>query len=151
MDIKYGIPPTTKRVELHTSKTINERIEQDTIEKLNRYKDKSPEELSKAIKKLDREWDTERVLEANAAGVIFISTILGFIVNTNWFFLIGIVSFFLLQHAVQGWCPPLPIIRRLGVRTQEEICSEKTVIKILRGDFNKNNSNYNALLHSVKE
>ncbi|WZL74016.1 DUF2892 domain-containing protein [Clostridiaceae bacterium 35-E11] len=151
MDMKHILPPTTKRVELHTSKTINEKIERDTIDNLNRYKNANSKELSERIKELDREWDTERILEANAAGIILISTILGFTVNVYWFILIGIVSFFLLQHAVQGWCPPLPIIRRLGVRTQEEICSEKTVIKFLRGDFNKNNSNYNNLLDSIKE
>jgi hypothetical protein len=151
MDIRYIIPPTSKRVELHTSKTINERIERNAIDNLNQYKDKKSEELSIRIKELDREWDTERVLEANASGIILISTILGFTINTYWFVLVGIVSFFLLQHAVQGWCPPLPIIRRLGVRTQEEICSEKTVIKFLRGDFDKNKNDYNNLLHSIKK
>jgi hypothetical protein len=151
MDLRYIIPPTTKRVELHTSKIINEKIEKNTKENLNKYEGKKPEELSIRLTELDREWDTERVLEANAAGIILISTILGFTINTYWFVLIGFVSFFLLQHAVQGWCPPLPLIRRLGVRTQEEICSEKTVIKFLRGDFDENESNYNALLHSIKE
>jgi hypothetical protein len=32
---------------------------------------------------------------------------------------------FLLQHGLQGWCPPLPVLRRLGVRTQREIDAEK--------------------------
>jgi len=32
---------------------------------------------------------------------------------------------FLLQHGMQGWCPPLPILRRLGVRTRGEIDREK--------------------------
>jgi hypothetical protein len=36
---------------------------------------------------------------------------------------------------VQGWCPPLPIIRKLGIRTPEEISNEKVAIKYLRGDF----------------
>jgi len=99
---------------------------------------------------LDREWDTERVLETNASVIILISTILGFTISYYWFILIGIVSFFLLQHAIQGWCPPLPIIRRLGIRTQEEICSEKTIIKFLIGDFNKNKSKYVDLLYSLK-
>lgn len=150
MNIKYIIPPTTKRVEQHTSKIINEKIEQNTIENLKRYKDASTIELSKRIKDLDREWDTERVLETNAAGIILISTILGFTVSPYWFILIGIVSFFLLQHAIQGWCPPLPIIRRLGIRTQEEIYSEKTVIKFLIGDLDKDKGKYVDLLYTLK-
>ena len=45
------------------------------------------------------------------------------------------VGGFLLQHAVQGWCPPVPVFRRLGVRTQTEIDEERYALKALRGDF----------------
>jgi hypothetical protein len=47
----------------------------------------------------------------------------------------GVVLPFLFQHAVQGWCPPLPVLRRLGVRTREEIDREKYALQVLRGDF----------------
>lgn len=46
-----------------------------------------------------------------------------------------VVGSFLLQHAVQGWCPPLPVFRRMGVRTQTEIDEERAALKALRGDF----------------
>jgi hypothetical protein len=42
---------------------------------------------------------------------------------------------FLLQHAVQGWCPPIIWFRRLGVRTSTEIDHERNALKALRGDF----------------
>lgn len=42
---------------------------------------------------------------------------------------------FLLLHATQGWCPPLPLFRRLGVRTRGEIEKEKFALRFLRGDF----------------
>ena len=42
---------------------------------------------------------------------------------------------FLLQHALQGWCPPLPLFRRLGVRTAREIARERYALQALRGDF----------------
>ena len=42
---------------------------------------------------------------------------------------------FLFQHATQGWCPPVPLFRKLGVRTRSEIDREKYALKILRGDF----------------
>jgi hypothetical protein len=45
------------------------------------------------------------------------------------------VTAFLFQHAVQGWCPPLPILRRLGFRTASEIDTERYALKALRGDF----------------
>jgi hypothetical protein len=43
----------------------------------------------------------------------------------------GVVLSFLLQHALQGWCPPLPILRRMGVRTRGEIDQEKYELKAL--------------------
>jgi hypothetical protein len=39
------------------------------------------------------------------------------------------------QHAIRGWCPPVPLFRRLGVRTQREIGREIVALKTLRGDF----------------
>lgn len=41
-----------------------------------------------------------------------------------------------LQHAVQGWCPPVPVFRRLGIRTAREIDLERYGLKAIRGDFN---------------
>ena len=45
------------------------------------------------------------------------------------------VQGFFLQHGVEGWCPPLPIFRRLGIRMQAEIEAERYALKALRGDF----------------
>lgn len=55
--------------------------------------------------------------------------------HRRWLLLSGTVCGFLLQHALQGWCPPLPAIRALGVRTKEEIDSERYALKVARGDF----------------
>ena len=48
-----------------------------------------------------------------------------------------VVSGFLLQHAIQGWCPPLPVFRKLGFRTRAEIEQERYALKLLRGDFSE--------------
>ncbi len=42
-----------------------------------------------------------------------------------------------IHDALQGWCPPLPLLRRLGLRTAEEISQERNALKALRGDFDK--------------
>jgi hypothetical protein len=52
------------------------------------------------------------------------------------FILPAVVAGFLLQHAVQGWCPPVPVFRRLGIRTAREIDLERYGLKAIRGDFN---------------
>ena len=151
MHIGEKIPPSTKRVQLHTNHEINEKIKQKTINNIANYKDENVKDLTKRLKQLNREWDTERILEANAATIIFVSTILGIYTSRYWFILVGIVSFFLLQHAVQGWCPPLPVIRRLGVRSPEEIAEEKTAIKFLRGDFTSLSNKPKEIMEAAKK
>ena len=54
---------------------------------------------------------------------------------SRWFLLPAAVSGFLLQHAVQGWCPPIPVLRRLGFRTSFEIEQERQALKLIRGDY----------------
>ena len=77
----------------------------------------------------------ERWLETNAATVSLVGMALGSFVDRRWFALPAVVAGFLLQHAIQGWCPPLPVFRRLGVRTAAEIHDEIVELRRLRGDF----------------
>jgi len=56
-----------------------------------------------------------------------------------------VVAAFLFQHAVQGWCPPIPVLRRLGVRTSREIELERIALKALRGDFDHVNDASSAM------
>ena len=77
----------------------------------------------------------ERLLEANASAAAFTGLVLGITRNRKWLIVPSVVLPFLFQHAIQGWCPPVPIFRRLGVRTRDEINREKYALKALRGDF----------------
>ena len=133
--LTHVLPPTTKRVQRHTDPMVNAKIKEDTEARIADYAQCDKEILSNRIEKLNREWDTERVLEANAATWILISSCLGMKKDKRWFYVTGGIGAFLLQHALFGWCPPLPIIRRLGVRTPEEIQRERLALQLLRGDF----------------
>ena len=55
-----------------------------------------------------------------------------------------VVFGFLAQHALQGWCPPLPVLRKLGFRTQKEIQRERHAVKKLRGDYDAVSDNGKA-------
>jgi hypothetical protein len=94
-----------------------------------------PTEIGRRIRELESEWDVERTLETNASTLALAGAILGTTVSRAWFALTGVVLGFLAQHATSGWCPPLPILRKLGVRTQGEIDQEKYALKAIRGDF----------------
>ncbi|QGU95782.1 DUF2892 domain-containing protein [Clostridium bovifaecis] len=136
--IKYKkrsiFPKSTERVEKHTAQAINNKIHFNSIARIEKYKNASKEERLVRINELEYEWDTERVLEANASIIILIGIALGTFANRWWFLLPTAVAGFFLQHALQGWCPPLPIIRRLGIRTPSEIHKEIYALK----DLNKN-------------
>lgn len=129
------IPSTTARVPLHTADHVNEAIRRQIEESVLHYARAGKAAIGRRLLELDHEWDIERTLEANAASVSLIGLTLGATVNRKWFFFPAVVAGFLLQHAVQGWCPPIPVFRRLGFRTQPEIDYERYALKALRGDF----------------
>jgi hypothetical protein len=128
------IPDTVERVRLHTADEINRRIERETNERV-RFFAANPAGIERRLRELDAEWDIERLLEANAATLAFAGTALAATVHKRWLALPALVTAFLFQHAVQGWCPPIPILRRMGYRTPREIETERLALKALRGDF----------------
>jgi len=123
------IPGTAARVPLSTNEAINEQIREQTNANIRHYTQASADVIEQRLQELDREWDIERTLEANAATVVLVGVGLGALVNRKFFAIPAIVGGFLLQHAVQGWCPPLPIMRRMGVRTVWEIERERSALR----------------------
>jgi hypothetical protein len=125
----------TDFVRARTSPTTNERIDERTIEYLCHYVEQPSELLSRRIYELDQEWDIDRWLEAIASGAALSGLVLGLSRGKRWLMLPGVVLPLLLLHATQGWSPPLPLLRRFGIRTRREIDAEKFALKVLRGDF----------------
>ncbi len=125
---------TKNRVPAHTDEDINRRIREETEQRLAYYEN-NRDEIPFRLAELDREWDIERTLEANASTLAFAGILLGSTVDRRWLALPALVTAFLFQHAVQGWCPPLPILRRIGFRTADEINQERFALKALHGDF----------------
>ena len=123
------------RVQASTSTDTNREIREDARHTVLAHAHKSRQEISTRLHALETEWDVERLLETNASVLALMGVVLGLSVNRRFFAIPCVVLPFLLQHALQGWCPPLPILRRLGVRTRAEIDREKFALKALRGDF----------------
>jgi len=148
--MKSILPLTTKRVQLNTKEEINNEIKGKTIRNLNDYKKADEETIGYRINRLNKEWDTERLLEANAAALVLMGSVFG-VKNSKACLLTGTVSLFLLQHALQGWCPPVPVIRRFGVRTSDEINTEKIALKMMRGDFAANTQSVDEIFKRAKK
>ena len=118
------VSPSSSRVSLNTPLLVNEKIRYMTDWSLA-YHEKHPEEIESRLRELDREWDIERVLETGSSSVSLLGLILGVTHKRRWLLLPLAVQGFFLQHAIQGWCPPLPVFRRLGFRTSDEIAEER--------------------------
>jgi hypothetical protein len=131
------LPTTVDRVAVNTADEINERIRRRTEENIARYAAQGPSAIARRLAELDEEWDTERYLETMAPSFTLFGLFMGVTVSKKWLLLPAVVQSFFLQHALQGWCPPLPILRRLGVRTVHEIEAERYALKALRGDFQR--------------
>ena len=129
------MPSTFDRVPAHTSEEINQQIQND-IRKRVRHLATQPDAIPLRLQELREEWDIERAIEANASALAFTGIVLGATRDSRWFALPALVTAFLFQHAIQGWCPPVPVLRRIGFRTAHEIEQERTALKALRGDFN---------------
>ena len=172
------MPPTAKRVSLHTCPSVNAHIRKKTICDTNHYKDSSDnvitqriaeldEEwdteriletsaaanvITQRIAELDEEWDTERILETSAAAMVIAGSAVGFAAQCkHWYLFTGIAGLFLLQHALCGWCPPMPLLRRFGVRTEEEINKEKLILKMMRKDFLQENCSEDNMMFCAEK
>ena len=129
---------------------VNNDIRNCTINSIDIHKNAAAELQNKRINDLENEWDIERILSANAGALVLITSLLG-LRRSKMFLLTGIVGYFMLQHAIQGWCPPLEIVRKMGIRTAEEIFNEKAAIKLARGDFDQKPDNGADILKAIEK
>jgi len=118
------------RVRENSPDSMNERIDREIQDNIELYKNASPEQITRRMEALDREWDIERAIEVNASALGLVGLALAATVNKRWAILSGVVLSFLFQHGVQGWCPPVPLFRSFGVRTRKEIDRERCALKM---------------------
>jgi hypothetical protein len=128
-------PTDAERVRANTAAEINWRIDRQIEENVRRYASRPKEDIARRIWELEQEWDIERVLQLMASSFSVTGIVLSMARDRRWIVLPSLVLSFLFLHAVEGWCPPVPVLRRLGVRTREEIDRERYALKVLIGDF----------------
>jgi hypothetical protein len=77
------------------------------------------------LRQLDREVDQEQALQIGAAGLGFLGAVLSFTVNPAFALLPAMAFATLGQYAFQGWCPPVALLAKLGLRSSKEIDGER--------------------------
>lgn len=118
-----------------TSSETNQQLDREAAARVRACAQAGPAALTRRLEELDKEWDIDRVLMANASTLSLLGVVATRAGDRRWLAVPGVVASFLLWHALQGWCPPLPVFRKLGYRTRKEIDAEKYALKALRGDF----------------
>jgi hypothetical protein len=128
------IRATSTRMEEATAYDLKQKIHRRIEQRIGYYA-VHKDEINQRLWELDREWDMQRWIDTTASGLSLLGLVFGVTRGRRWFLLPWIVASFLLTNALQGWCPPVQVLRRFGVRTQREIQQERYALKILRGDF----------------
>jgi hypothetical protein len=132
-------PSAWDRIRARSAGKVNDRIDREAARRVAEARTQPTAGLLRRLAELDREWDVDRALMANFAVLGGLSFGLGmsrreaWSGRNPWLALFGVQLGFLLFHSVVGWCPPLPVFRRLGFRTQKEIDVERRCVEgILR-------------------
>jgi hypothetical protein len=129
--------PDTDRVRANTWADVNEAIDRRTQLRLRSAAARAADdELSARIARLEYEWNFDRVVETEASLMGLLGLALAAAAGDRRLLVLpGTVSVMVLVHSLYGWYPLLPLFRRLGIRTQDEIDRERYALKAVRGDF----------------
>jgi hypothetical protein len=121
------------RIREHTRESVNKRIDRQTLGALADSVG-TTDEIVARLRELDREWNVDRALMLNFSvlGALTGGLAMRALARSGrfggWGALFATQVAFLAFHAIRGWCPPLPVFRRLGFRTAEEIAAEREVL-----------------------
>ncbi len=116
----------------HTSDASNQRIDRETqlaIEQAD-----SPARIRARLAEIDCEWNIDRALMLNFAvlGTLSAAMTMRSIFRRKKLGVFGAMFFtqmsFLAHHALRRWCPPMPVFRRLGFRSDHEIAAERVAL-----------------------
>ena len=140
---------THDRVRRRTAATVLRRIDDLSIDRLTRLADAGVPAMTGQLERLEGEWDTDRVIEAEASITGLAGLALCAMVDRRFIAVPAIVGAAVFLHALSGWYPLLPVMRRLGIRSAREIARERYALKALRGDFAAMGTESTGTLHGT--
>ena len=125
---------TATQVQENTPRETNERVFQ-RIQRNIEYHILHPEEIGRRLRELDAEWDIDRCLKVGASALSIVGILSAIAGRKKGLLYSLIAQILLMQHAIEGRCPPVSVLRQLGIRTQKEIEAERNALMAIRGDF----------------
>ncbi len=133
------------RVREHTAAVVNDKLDAKMRASIEDCISQGKDAVSARLQRLEQEWDIDRALFVKFAvvgGAAFLAGMYRYSHSgpirgrrKGMLYLLGSQLGFLFLHGTVGWCPPVPVFRRLGFRTTKEIETEKAVLRqILASD-----------------
>ena len=132
------IEQRSDRVRDHSGQASNRRIAARTSARVEHVITRGRDAVIRRLAELDHEWDVDRALMVNfaiAGGAAYATGLYRYAERPwfgrrrkGWLYFFSAQLGFLLLHGTLGWCPPLPVFRRLGVRTKTEIEAERQAL-----------------------
>jgi hypothetical protein len=126
--------PQHDHIRAHSDKDVNAEMDAEAYLELATIGN-DPARIRARLSEIDREWDVDRALMLNFAIIGGLSGGLAMrgLARTGriggWGAFFWTQMAFLAHHAIRGWCPPLPVFRRLGFRSDHEIGAERAALQ----------------------
>lgn len=114
------------RVRNHSPKVFNKEIDKQSDYIIKTTIQRGSFAIRERLLQLDKEWDIDRALLAFFSTTFVAQLGLSVKRKSHRFSIIPFIqSAFLLMYATYGWCPPVPMLRKMGFRTRFEIQAER--------------------------
>lgn len=126
-------------------------IDETTRENIQRYVDQGEEAIDRRVRELDNKWDMEKTIRFNISVLALAGVLFGTFKKRRWSVLSVAVTAFIAQHLLSKWCPSMPLLKKLGLQTHQEIEREKYALKALRGDFKSIKNNVDRAWEAVNK
>jgi hypothetical protein len=121
-------PDASDQVRRRTSEKVNRKIDRQRRVHIVDAIAGGREAIAERLAELDHEWNIDRALMLTFATVSAFFHELERHVDRRFGWILRVQTAFLAVYAVTGWCPPQPVLRRLGMRTQQEIDAERSAL-----------------------
>lgn len=117
------------RIRSATPAYVNQRIDRQVEAEMLHLAGQGREAVQRRLFELEHEWSIDQALMTNLSVLGLAGVLAGAFHTRKWLWAPAIQLGFLFLHAARGWCPPTPLLRRLGFRTQKEIEAERQLLK----------------------
>lgn len=112
------------RIRQRTAAAVNQQIDRQIEANIEGLRGAAPNDIRERLARLEKEWDVDQILQAQTGALVNLGISWGRR-DRRGYWLAGLGFGSMLSHAISGWSPTLPLLRRLGFRTRREIDREK--------------------------